>query len=97
VARHGSAAWRCCTATEVVAAPCDGYGSGNRCEHGGDRRVCALRLFRVSPAEKKLGVCHRGRRPYHRVRARDDQGGEDQVVQLETAALLALVRGMCVS
>ena len=54
--RGMAAAWRSCAATEAVAAPCDGHGSGNW-------RVCALRLFRVSPAEKKLGVCRRGRRP----------------------------------
>ena len=51
-----AAAWRCCAATEGVA-PCDGHESDDRREHGG-----MLRLFRVSPAEKKLGVCRRGRR-----------------------------------
>ena len=61
--RGMAAPWRCCAATEAVAAPCDGHGSGDQREHGGNRRVCAFRLFRVSPAEKKLGVCRRGRRP----------------------------------
>ena len=61
--RGMAAAWRSCAATEAVAAPCDGHGSSDQHEHGGDRRVCAFRLFRVSPAEKKLGVCRRGRRP----------------------------------
>ena len=61
--RGMAAAWRCCAVTEAVAAPCDGHGSSGRHEHGDNRRVCALRLFRVSPAEKKLGVCRRGRRP----------------------------------
>ena len=115
--RGMAAAWRCCAATEAVAAPCDGHGSSDQREHGGDRRVCAFRLFRVSPAEKKLGVCRRGRRPrpghagpavliasardhgheLGRVEGGDDRGGEDRVEQLETAPLLALVRGMCVS
>jgi hypothetical protein len=48
-------AWRCCAATEVVVAPCDGHGSGDQRVHGGDRRVRALRLVHVSPARKKAG------------------------------------------
>ena len=51
-----AAAWRCWAATEAVA-PCDGHESDDRREHGG-----ALRLFHVSPVEKKLGVCRRERR-----------------------------------